>query len=292
VAKSKLFVGLLIVVGVFMFGAKSYAATCSFNGNYSFFFFSPGADNVAGVGYFTVQMTAPQCRAGIVVPGGIINCNVDGIEFEDYIEDGTVALEQPDGAGLMEIETNSSDGICGTGAEALELDVSVAYNGKRALFNTNSVALVKSGTVPNAGYDYILTGRAGKCNAAAVTGSYDIHFWEPGVNLAGDCTLTIDSTGTHVTGGTCWCSAAAAGSGALTNYLSEIENTGSGVTQGENCESSTGLLEFSTSSDLVCGLTDTVYLDFAGGKIGKELEIMGACDPENAFNCAFEGWHL
>lgn len=292
-ARSKLFVCLLVVVGVFMFGAKSYAApTCAFNGNYAFFFFSPGAEDIAGVGYFTVHMSA-NCRAGVVVPGGILNCNVAGSpdEFEDYIEGGSVGIESPDGNGTIEIETNSTPGICGTGAEAIELDVSLADGGKRVLFNTDAVAKVESGLVVNAGYDYTLTGRAGKCNPVNITGSYDIHFWEPGVNLAGDCTVVIDPTGSFLTGGTCRCSAENEGGG-FTEYLSEIEESGSGVTQGDDCQSSTGLMVFSVSSDLICGITDTLSLDFAGGKIGKELEVMGACDNANAFNCAFEGWGL
>jgi hypothetical protein len=217
------------------------------------------------------------CRSGTVIPGGIINCNVDGTEYEDFIEDGFVAVET-DGEGTMEIETNSSNGVCGTGDNAFELDVSVAQGGKRVLFNSNAVSLVVSGTVPNAGSIYVIAGRAGKCFSGDISGCYDVHFWEPGEPLAGDCTICLSSGA--VTGGSCRCNSDG------TEYLSEIE-TG-GYTPGEDCQSSTGFLQFTISSDEVCGETSHVFLDFASAAVGQEL--FGACDSANEFDCAFEGW--
>ena len=76
------------------------------------------------------------CRAGVVLPGGIINCNNNGDEYEAYIEDGGVFLET-DGEGTMEIETNSSDGICDTGYNAIELDISVTKGGKTIQFDSD-----------------------------------------------------------------------------------------------------------------------------------------------------------
>ena len=278
----KLFVSLLVLVGVCTLAATSFAKPapkpkCAFNGDYSFFFWSPN-EEVAGVGYVSVIVNpATKCRSGIVLPGGIINCNVDDTEYEDFIEDGFVFLET-DGEGTMEIETNSSSGICGTGDNAIELDISIAQGGKRFLFNSNGVADVQSGTTPNAGNDYVLAGRAGKCFAGDISGCYDIHFWEPTESIAGDCTVCL--AGGFVTSGSCRCNNDGF------EYLSEIE-TG-GYTLGENCQSSTGFLTFTTSSDEVCGDTSTVYLDFASAANGQEL--FGACDSFNNFDCAFEGW--
>jgi hypothetical protein len=281
-AGSKWVLSLIAAVAICSIAATSFAKPapkpkCGFNGDYSFFFFSPN-DEVAGVGFVTVSLSeATKCRSGVVIPGGIINCNVDETVFEDFIEDGFVFLET-DGEGTMEIETNSSDGICGSGANALELDISVVQGGKRFLFGSNAVDLVQSGTTPNAGYDFILTGRGGRCFPGDISGCYDIHFWEPTEPLAGDCTICL--SGGFVTGGTCRCNED------FTEYLSEIE-TG-GYVLGENCQSSTGFLTFTTSSDEVCGITSTVYLDFAAAAQGSEL--MGSCDGFNDFDCAFEGW--
>ncbi len=275
--RSKLLASLLVLIGVCTLASTSFAAAkCPFNGNYSFYFFSPH-DEVTGVGYFTVKV-ASNCRSGVVQPGGIINCNVDdGEGYEDFIEGGNVFLET-DGLGTMVLETNSSDGICGTGPNALELDISVANGGKRVLFNSNAVSMVVSGTVPNAGNDYIVTGRAGKCYAGDISGSWDIHFWEPKEQLAGDCTIVL--SGGYVIGGSCRCNSV------FTEYLSEIETGGYNL--GEGCESSTGFLTFTTSSDEVCGETGTVYLDFAAAANGNEILV--GCDPDNEFNCAGEGW--
>ena len=282
-ARSKWMLSLIAAVAVCSFAATSFAAKpkaqpkCGFNGDYSFYFFSPD-EEIAGVGFVTVSLSnATKCRSGVVIPGGIINCNIDETVYEDFIEDGFVFLET-DGEGTMEIETNSSSGICGTGRNALELDVSVVQGGKRFLFSTNAVDLVQSGTTPNAGYDVDFTGRGGRCFAGDISGCYDIHFWEPTEPLVGDCTVCV--AGGFVTGGTCRCS------GDFTEYLSEIE-TG-GYVLGEDCQSSTGFLTFTTSSDEVCGLTSTVYLDFAVAAQGAEL--MGSCDGFNLFDCAFEGW--
>src|SRR5579862_8872600 len=171
--------------------AKAAPKRCGFNGDYSFFFWDP-AFPASGVGFMTVQLNpATKCRSGVVLPGGIINCNfAEGDIFEDFIEDGFVFLES-DGEGTMEIETNSSNGICGTGTNAVELDVSVVQGGKRILFSSNAVDLVQSGTTPNAGYDYILTGRAGRCFPGDISGCYDIHFWEPTEPIVGDCTICV-----------------------------------------------------------------------------------------------------
>jgi hypothetical protein len=259
------------------FAKPARTPKCQFSGDYSFFFWSPD-EQVAGVGFFSVQPTpGTNCRAGVVLPGGIINCNVDEVVSEDFIENGFVFLET-DGEGTMEIETNSSHGICGSGDNAIELDISVALSGRRVLFTSNAVAKVSSGTIPNAGYDFIIAGRAGKCFPGQLSGCYDIHFWEPTEPLAGDCTICLG--GGHVLSGSCSCN------GAFTEYLSQIE-TG-GYTLGENCQSSTGFLSFTVSSDEVCGITSNIYLDFAAATGGQE--ILGSCDGLNAFDCAFEGW--
>ena len=178
-ARSKLFMSMLVIVGVCMLAGTSFAkaAKCEFNGNYSFFFWDPDTD-LSGVGYFSVAVTtASKCRSGVVLPGGIINCNFEsGDIYEDYIEDGSVFLET-DGEGTMEIETNSSNGICDTGKDAIELDISVVLGGKTVLFNSNGAEYASSGTVPQAGYDYTVTGRADKCYAGQISGSYDMRFW-------------------------------------------------------------------------------------------------------------------
>jgi len=102
--------------------------------------------------------------------------------------------------------------------------------------------------------------------------------------LVGDCTICV--SGGFVTGGTCRCHLSLNDGSFET--LSEIE-TG-GYTLGENCQSSTGFLTFTVSSDEVCGATSTVVLDFAVAQQGNE--IIGACDPSSkgAFACSFEGW--
>ncbi|HTY56088.1 MAG TPA: hypothetical protein VMB26_12850, partial [Candidatus Binataceae bacterium] len=215
--RSKLFLYLFMVIGVCAMASASFAKAkpkCPFGGDYAFFFWSPD-DEVAGVGYFSVDLKpGTKCRSGIVLPGGIINCNVDGTEYEDFIEDGFVFVET-DGEGTLEIETNSSRGVCGTGDNAFELDVSIVQNGKRVMFNSNAVSLVQSGTTPNAGHEYVIAGRAGRCFAGDIFGCYDVHFWEPGEPLAGDCTICVG--GGRVTGGTCRCNNDG------DEFLSEIE---------------------------------------------------------------------
>jgi len=269
------------MLAVTSFAKPAPKPKCGFNGDYSFFFWDPDED-VAGVGFVGVALNSgTQCRSGIVLPGGIINCNVDGTEFEDFVEDGSVFLET-DGEGTMEIETNSSRGICGTGKNAIELDISIVSSGKKVLFASNGVEFAGSGLIPNAGYNGTITGRGEKCFAGDISGCYDIRFWEPNDALVGDCTICVG--GGFVTGGTCRCNNAEGGFGFET--LSEIE-TG-GYTLGENCQSSTGFLAFTVSSDEVCDITSNVVLDFAVAQQGAEL--MGACDSDNEFNCAFEGW--
>ena len=83
--------------------------------------------------------------------------------------------------------------------------------------------------------------------------------------------------------------------------LSEIE-TG-GYTLGEDCQSSTGYLWFTTSSDEICDSESSLALDFAVADGGKE--IIGTCDPgeyildntplfnagyEQLESCVFEGY--
>ena len=310
-ARFKSLVSLLVVVGVCTLAATSFAKPapklkCAFNGDYSFFFWDPSTD-LAGVGYFSVVVDpSTKCRSGVVLPGGIINCNFEyGSLYEDFIEDGSVFLET-DGEGTMEIETNSSSGICGTGDNALELDISVVGSGKSVLFNSNGVEFVGSGLIPQAGYDYTLTGRGDKCFGGFIAGCYDFRFWSGPEAIAlddtifgsavGDCTVCLDNRG-HVTGGSCRCNVIEASAGP--EYLSQIE-TG-GYTLGESCQSSTGYLWFTTSSDEICGEESSLALDFAVANGGSE--IVGACDPGeyilnntslyNAgyyFSCAFEGY--
>jgi hypothetical protein len=92
-AKLKLLASLLIIVGVCAVSRTCLAkatpkAKCDFNGNYSFFFWIPTYSAGAGVGFFTVQLDpATDCRSGVVLPGGILNCNIGDLEetFEDFI---------------------------------------------------------------------------------------------------------------------------------------------------------------------------------------------------------------
>jgi len=307
--RSKLLPSLFTVLLVCAFGTMSFAKPaqkkCAFDGNYSFFFWDP-ADPVYGVGYITVQGdAATQCRSGTVLPGGILNCNfAKGGIFEDFIESGSVFLET-DGEGTMLIETNSSAGICNTGVDAIELDISVVLGGKTVLFNSDGEEFAGSGLIPQAGYDATFTGRADKCFAGQISGCYDVRFWSGGlpreVSIAdretGDCTICVNGAGV-VTGGTCRCNRSFLSGGGL-ETLSEIE--GGGYTLGENCQSSTGYLWFVTSSDKICGISSYLALDFAAAQQGQEL--IGACDTAeyilnntSEFNagfympCAFEGW--
>ncbi|HTY54286.1 MAG TPA: hypothetical protein VMB26_03745 [Candidatus Binataceae bacterium] len=324
---------LIMVVAVCALGSPSFAKPaakkCDFNGNYSFFFWDPAFSFVGGVGYFSVQLDpATKCRSGMVLPGGILNCNI-GFEgqtgiFEDFIEGGAVFLES-DGEGTMLLETNSSEGICGIGADAIELDVSVVLGGKSVLFNSDGEEFASSGLVPQAGYVATLTGRADRCFAGQISGCYDVRFWsgvsrlvdgpinsaitpdaEPNFGSVGDCTICVNGAGA-VTGGTCRCSGNTLPTdfnqtiplnGFETETLSEIE--GGGYTLGENCQSSTGYLWFVTSSDEICNVASYMAFDFAVAQQGQE--IMGACDTapnilnntseDNAgvIGCAFEGW--
>ena len=294
--------------------AKPAPQRCGFNGDYSFFFWDPSFP-LSGVGYFTVQLyPATKCRSGVVLPGGILNCNSFARNsFEDFIEDGFVFLES-DGEGTMEIETNSSDGICDTGTNALELDISVVAGGKSVLFNTDGEEFASSGLISQAGYQATLTGRADKCFAGQISGCYDVRFWSsafklpkfegsplddppPPDGVVGDCTICVNGAGS-VTGGTCRCNVNVAESAGF-ETLSEIE--GGGYTLGENCQSSTGYLWIVTSSDEICGISSYLALDFAAAQQGKEL--IGACDTaefilnnESEHNtgfllpCAFEGF--
>jgi hypothetical protein len=302
-ARFKLLVSLVVLIGVCTLAATSFAKTapkpkCGFNGDYSFFFWNPEG-TPAGVGFFTVQLDAnTKCRSGVVLPGGILNCNFpEGGIFEDFIESGSVFLET-DGEGTMEIETNSSSGICDTGRNALELDISVVLGGKTVLFNSNGVDYAASGTTPNAGYFETITGRADKCFAGQISGCYDVRFWAADIFPAvGDCTVCVNGAGA-VTGGTCRCNVLIEDEFRL-ETLSEIE--GGGYTLGEGCQSSTGYLWFVTSSDEICDYGSFLALDFAVAQQGKEL--IGACDTDefilnnssefNAgfyLNCAFEGF--
>jgi len=309
-ARSRLLPSLLVIIVVSVLGTTSFAkpapkAACGFNGNYSFFFWDPSYElNLSGLGFFTVQLDpATSCRSGVVLPGGIINCNFANFEpappiFEDFIESGSVFLET-DGEGTMVLETNSSDGICDTGANALELNISVVLGGKTVLLSNNAVPRVQSGTTPNAGYDFNLTGRADKCFAGQISGCYDIRFWSStpieAYSAVGDCTICVNGAGA-VTGGTCRCSIN--DDGDVSTTLSEIEF--GGYTLGENCQSSTGYLWFFASSDYICDEYPFLALDFAVAQQGKEL--IGACDTDDFIlndeaepntgyiGCAFEGW--
>jgi hypothetical protein len=305
-AKIKMVLAVFVIVGFFISANLAKAAPtpkCGFNGDYSFFFWDPDAP-VSGVGFVGVKLDPKtKCRSGVVLPGGILNCNIiNGGIFEDFIEDGFVFLES-DGEGTMEIETNSSRGICGLGVNALELDISVVLGGKSVLFNSDGEEFAGSGLIPQAGYVATLTGRADKCFPGQISGCYDARFWTSDVALVGDCTICVNGAGA-VTGGNCRChtgSSSPLNETAPTSsfeYLSQIE--GGGYTLGENCQSSTGYLWFVTSSDEICGLSSFLALDFAVAQQGKE--IIGACDTnrfilnnESEFNagfvsCAFEGW--
>ena len=313
---------MLIIAGVCAVGTASFAkatpkAKCDFNGNYSFYFWDPDRSFVTGVGYFSVQLDpATDCRAGVVLPGGILNCNIGDFEetFEDFIESGAVFLES-DGEGTMLIETNSSDGICGSGDDAIELDVSVVSGGKSVLFNSDGEEFASSGLVPQLGYDTTLTGRADKCFAGQISGCYDVRFWTGNQHITlapinsgavpedmlaytavGDCTICVNGVGA-VTGGTCRCNSRFEHAQGF-ETLSEIE--GGGYTLGENCRSSTGYLWIVTSSDEICDFASYMAFDFAVAQQGQEL--MGACDTAEfilnntsepnagALGCAFEGW--
>ena len=286
-ARSRLLWSLIVVVAFCAMAGTSFAKAkdCAFNGNYSFFFWEP-AEFLAGVGYVSVNC------AGAVLPGGIINCNSEfGDESESFIEGGSVFLEK-DGEGTMLVETEGSEGICDTGTNALELDISVVKGGKTVLFNSDGEQYAGSGLIPQAGYYYTLTGRADKCYAGQISGCYDARFWAPNDDVVADCTICVNGAG-GVTSGSCSCNTDGA------EYLSEIE-TG-GYTLGENCQSSTGYLWFTTSSDPICGDVSSAAIDFAVAQGGNE--IIGACDPgeyilnnESLLNagyddaCAFEGW--
>src|SRR5580704_1832552 len=224
-SKFKTGVSALLVMGMLGLAATSFAKAapkrCGFNGDYSFFFWDPSFP-VSGVGFFTVQLNpATKCRAGVVLPGGILNCNFAlGNIFEDFIEDGFVFLES-DGEGTMEIETNSSAGICGSGTNAIEFDISVVLGGKSVLFNSDGEQFASSGLIPQAGYFGTGTGRADKCFAGQISGCYDVRFWSSAPEVmardvspqqipvgltgeVGDCTVCVNGAGA-VTGGTCRC---------------------------------------------------------------------------------------
>src|SRR5580704_4758285 len=309
-ARLKLLLATFLVIGFCAQAqigfAKAAPQRCDFNGDYSFFFWDPAFSAAAGVGYFSVKLDpATKCRSGVVLPGGILNCNFgfEELSFEDFIEDGFVFLES-DGEGTMEIETNSSRGICGLGVNALELDISVVLGGKSVLFNSDGEEFAGSGLIPQAGYVATLTGRADKCFPGQISGCYDARFWTSDVALVGDCTICVNGAGA-VTGGNCRChtgSSSPLNETAPTSsfeYLSQIE--GGGYTLGENCQSSTGYLWFVTSSDEICDISSFLALDFAVAQQGNEL--IGACDTdefilnnEAEFNagfflpCAFEGF--
>jgi hypothetical protein len=264
--------------------AKPTAKLCGVRGDYSFFFWDP-AEAVDGAGYVSINLnSATKCRSGVVLPGGIIDCYVDGEVFENFVEGGSVFLET-DGEGTMLIETNSTNGICGTGDNAVELDISETGGGKSILFGSNAAHFASSGTIPQAGYHGTITGRADRCFAGPISGCYDLRFWEPDEALVGDCTVCVG--GGLVTGGTCRCNVNG-GSESRGGFetLSEIETGGYNL--GEGCESSTGFMSFTVSSDEICGLTSTLYLDFVVAQQGTE--IMGACYPASGFDCAFEGF--
>ena len=318
----RLLAALILVLGVSGGSSISFAKAapkprCALNGDYSFFFWQPDFP-ASGVGFFTIQLDpATQCRSGVVLPGGILNCNLfEGGVFEGFIESGSVFLES-DGEGTMLIETNSSGGICGISTDsnsvnAIELDVSVVLGGKSLMFNSDGEEFAGSGLIPQAGYARTLTGRADKCFAGQISGCYDVRFWassflidrtlEPELRIlkgeVGDCTICVNGAGA-VTEGTCRCNVnRTLGSGGF-ETLSEIE--GGGYTLGENCQSSTGYLWIETSSDEICNIENFLAFDFAVAQQGKEL--IGACDTDEfilndpaEFNagffmpCAFEGW--
>src|SRR5271170_6981919 len=148
-ARIKLLWCAIAVIAVCSVAGTSFAAPkkCDFTGDYSFYFWDM-AFGIRGVGYFGVDC------AGKVLPGGILNCNFGfGDEFEDFIEGGSVFLES-DGEGTMEIETESTSGICGTRMHSLELDISVVQGGKTVLFNNDTEQYSSSGLIPQAGYEF------------------------------------------------------------------------------------------------------------------------------------------
>jgi len=274
-ARSKLLVSALVIVGVCTLAATSFAkpAPCPFKGNYSFFFWDPDLD-LAGVGFFTVSMKSPACRSGSIAPGGILDCNIDEpFEFEEFIDSGTVGIES-DGEGHMSLTGSTNEGICGTGSDTLVLDISVVQGGKTVLFSSN-------GEPGQAGNDITITGRADKCYAPPVAaGCYDIRFWEPADSVVGDCTICIDGIG-DVTGGSCQCNDD--GFEYLSAPVVGFYNQGN-----DACQSQTGFMDVSLGSQPLCGITDEFVLDFTIAQQGKE--IIGACDSFNDFNCAFEGY--
>src|SRR5579862_4158277 len=180
---------LAIIGGVFAAMMPSPAvakpAPCTFNGSYSFVAWDPST-NIAASGIFAVS-------GGNVLPGGIIECNVDGKEQQSFIESGNVFLER-DCEGTMLIETNGP--VCGA-TDALELDISVTRSAKSVLFSANGAAKAASGTTPNSGHTVFLTGRADKTFFGQICGCYDARFWSANDNFVGDCTICVDALG-HV----------------------------------------------------------------------------------------------
>ncbi len=76
---------LAILGAVFAAPMPSLAANCSsFSGTYSFMAWDPGA-KIAASGVFTVS-------GGLVLPGGIIECNDDGTTYQASIESGNAFL--------------------------------------------------------------------------------------------------------------------------------------------------------------------------------------------------------
>lgn len=297
----KLLISLVTILCVCALSVTSFAkakpkSKCAVNGDYSFFFWDPDHDGLAGLGFFTIEMQAgTHCRSGAVLAGGVINCNVPGGgEFEDFIKDGSVSF-QPNGMGTMEIDTIASAGFCNTGATSLELDLWSVLGEKALLLNSNGSMFVGSGTTPNAGYDLSFTGRADSCFGDQITGCYNVHFWTPAQAAVGGCNICVDGRG-NVTGGNCSCNLNPHdGSEPVSQILH------GGYTLGENCNSSVGYLWFETVGDNICGISNFLALDFAIAQKGKE--IMGACDtaefvlnnpsdPNTGFSlgCAFEGW--
>jgi len=296
-ARSKLFMSLLVIASVCTLAATSFAKPkpCKFNGDYSFMFWSTDA-NIAGLGYFTVNLTAPACRSGLVAPGGILDCNrpehgPDGeapYEFEEFIDSGTVGIES-DGEGHMSITGSTNDGICGTGYDTLVLDISVVQNGKTVLFNSN-------GEPDQAGNDedMMITGRADKCFSGNISGCYDVRFWntdlpnpdpeaeDPGEPFVGDCTVCVNGAGL-VTGGSCACNLGFGNTETLSNIVG-----GFYAPSLDPCQSSTNFMEFYLASQPLCGVLDEVVLDYVVAKGGQQ--VYGACDYFNGFGCAFEGY--
>src|SRR5271154_2314603 len=240
--------------GVFALLMPSFAAppnppTCKFKGSYSFMAWDPSID-LAASGVFAINN-------GKVLPGGIIECNVDGTTFQRFIESGTVSLER-DCEGTMLIQTNGP--ICGA-TDALELDISIVNGGKSVLFNANGVGNAASGTTPNTGHTIFLTGRGDKTFFGGICGCYDARFWSANDDFVGDCTVILDSTG-HVTGGGCSCNHGGE------EFLSEIE-TGA-YTPGVDFPG-TGYLWFVTSSDEICGEESALAINYAAANQGDEL---------------------